>query len=144
METRIDYLTLSTGRTFHIPFDVLLVFSTNLLPDDIMDPAFLRRIPYKIEIRQPNAEQFRTAFERLCANYNVPYDAGTVNFIIEEIQQRYGQPLSFYQPKFIVDQAVNACRYEGRPMELEAEMVADALRNISTRHIEMEDSLRPA
>ncbi len=136
METRVDYLTLNTGRTFSIPFDVLLTFSTNLLPDDIMDPAFLRRIPYKIEIKQPSVEDFKKVFQKLCGANDLPYDEGMIHFVIDEVQQRYGQPLSFYQPKFIVDQAVNACKYEGRSLEMEPQMVEDALRNLSTRHVE--------
>ncbi|MEE9250166.1 MAG: AAA family ATPase, partial [Alphaproteobacteria bacterium] len=63
MEKRVDYLTLNTGKTFSIPFDELLIFSTNLLPEDIMDPAFLRRIPYKVELAAPSIENYRTLFE---------------------------------------------------------------------------------
>ena len=56
LESRVDYLKLHTGKSFSIPFDELVIFSTNLAPEDLMDPAFLRRLPYKIEIGTPSME----------------------------------------------------------------------------------------
>ena len=66
LESRVDYLTLHTGKKFQVPFDVLIVFATNLDPASLADEAFLRRIPYKIAIEDPTLEQFTRIFEMIC------------------------------------------------------------------------------
>ena len=63
LESRIDYLKLHTGKSFSIPFEELIIFSTNLEPEDLMDPAFLRRLPYKIEVGAPTLENFKRIFD---------------------------------------------------------------------------------
>jgi len=67
LENRVDFLKLHTGKTLTIPFEELIIFSTNLEPEDLMDPAFLRRLPYKIEVGPPTKENYRTIFEKECA-----------------------------------------------------------------------------
>ena len=62
LESRVEYLKLHTGKSFSLPFDELVVFSTNLAPRDLMDPAFLRRIPYKLEIGGPTPDEYRQIF----------------------------------------------------------------------------------
>ena len=64
LESRVDYLKLHTGKTFSIPFEELVIFSTNLEPEDLMDPAFLRRLPYKIEVGPPSREHYRKIFDQ--------------------------------------------------------------------------------
>ena len=63
LESKVDYLKLHTGKTFSIPFEELVIFSTNLEPEDLMDPAFLRRLPYKIEVGAPSKENYQKIFE---------------------------------------------------------------------------------
>ena len=63
LESRVDYLTLHTGKKFQVPFDVLIVFATNLDPKSLADEAFLRRIPYKIAVTDPTVEQFTQIFQ---------------------------------------------------------------------------------
>ena len=133
LEKRVDFLTLSSGRTFTLPFDVLIVFATNLTPEDLMDPAFLRRIAYKVEVNKPTEEQYRRVFRIECDKRGVPYDEGLVNFVIEKIQNVLDQPLSFYQPRFIVEQILAACRYEDTAPRMDLELIIDALDNISLR-----------
>jgi hypothetical protein len=133
METRIDYLSLNTGRTFSIPFDEMLVFSTNLLPEDIMDPAFLRRIPYKIGLPAPTEEEFLQTLQQECLLHGLESDDRIGRHIMHEIQERYKMPLAFYQPKFLVQQVVQACRYEGRAAEFEPELIAESLQHLSPR-----------
>src|SRR4030067_2110722 len=65
LEKRVDFLTLATGRKIDVPFDALIVFSTNLNPDELVDEAFLRRIRYKIHIPDPTWEEFREIFKRV-------------------------------------------------------------------------------
>src|SRR5207237_4542575 len=74
LESRVDYLTLHTGRKFQVPFDVLIVFATNLDPSSLADEAFLRRIPYKILAKNPSRAQFEKIFEMNCRRYGIPYD----------------------------------------------------------------------
>jgi DNA polymerase III delta prime subunit len=133
MEKRVDFLTLNTGKTFSIPFDVLLVFSTNLRPDDIMDPAFLRRIPYKVEIGAPKLDEYKALFALLSEQYAVEVPKGVPDMVAHELQTNYGQPLSFYQPKFVVEQCVASCKYLEKPVEMTQELVVDALENLSAR-----------
>ena len=74
LESRVDYLTLHTGKKFQVPFDVLVSFATNLDPAQLADEAFLRRIPYKIPIQDPTSDQFARIFELNCRKYNVEFD----------------------------------------------------------------------
>ncbi len=118
MEKRVDYLTLNTGKTFSIPFDELLIFSTNLLPEDIMDPAFLRRIPYKVELAAPSIESYRTLFQMLCAQHDLEYRDEIADFVAHELQATFEQPLSYFQPKFVVEQCIAACKYLGQEVTM--------------------------
>ncbi len=131
MEKRVDYLTLNTGRTFSFPFDELIIFSTNLTPRDIMDPAFLRRISYKIEIKRPEPEEFCDIFKLECDKAGVPFSDDLASFAMKEIQGKFEMPLGCYQPKFIIDQARYACKYEGRPPTLNSVLVSEALENLA-------------
>ena len=84
LEKRYDYLTLQTGKKIEIPFDVLIVFSTNLDPRDLMDEAFLRRIRYKINVPNPSWDDFRTIFQRNCAQRSIPYDEEMFKYLVLE------------------------------------------------------------
>jgi len=133
MEKRVDFLTLNTGKTFSIPFDELLVFSTNLMPEDIMDPAFLRRIPYKVELNAPTMENYRELFRNLCTQYDLPYDDAVPDLVAHELQATFDQPLSYFQPKFVVEQCVAACKYMGQPLSMNRELLFDAMENLSAK-----------
>ena len=71
LESRIDYLKLHTGKSFSIPFEEMVIFSTNLEPEQLMDPAFLRRLPYKIEVGAPAIERYRRIFEQECGRHGM-------------------------------------------------------------------------
>ena len=124
---------IQTGSTFTLPFDNLLIFSTNLAPSELMDAAFLRRIPYKVEMTFPTERQFRDAFVPLCQKYGLEANDGAISFAIREIQVTHEQPLCFYQPKFILEQVVAASKFEGVEPELSRDMVAQAIENISAK-----------
>ena len=141
MEKQIDFLALNTGRTFVIPFDEFLIFSTNLTPDDLMDPAFLRRIPYKVEIKYPSVDEFKATFRGICEKRGLECHEPLLLFVIGELRNKYDQPISFFQPKFIVDQVIAACKFEGRPAEIDVELISDALQNLTTRRT---DGVEPA
>lgn len=132
LERRVDYLKLHTGKSFSLPFDELVIFSTNLTPRDLMDPAFLRRIPYKLEVPGPTREEFRQIFQRLSKSRSLDAPDQVVNAIIAALQQLQDMPLAGYQPKFILDQVLSACKFENIPPRLRPDIIAMALGNLST------------
>ncbi|MEM1400815.1 MAG: ATPase [Pseudomonadota bacterium] len=133
LESRVDYLKLHTGKSFMVPFDEIVIFSTNMEPDDLMDPAFLRRIPYKLEIPGPTEDNYRVIFEAVAGKRGVQIQPGVLDYVIEELQVRSGQPLACYQPKFIVEQVFAACKFAGEQPVLTRELVAEALTNLFTK-----------
>ncbi|MFO1059971.1 MAG: hypothetical protein U1E53_23770 [Dongiaceae bacterium] len=132
LERRIDYLKLQTGKSFSLPFDALIVFSTNIEPDVLMDAAFLRRIPYKIHLPAPGEADYRRIFERAASRHGLQIPDDLVDLAIAELRRR-GLPLAGYQPGFVVDQIVTACRFHERPPAASAALVRAALANLSTR-----------
>lgn len=130
LEKRIDYLTLRTGKTFSVPFDELVIFSTNLTPGDLMDPAFLRRIPYKLEIEGPTREDYETIFKRICDTHELELPDDILAFVLDELHAKENTLVARYQPRFIVEQAIAACRYDGQSPKLTRELVADAWSNL--------------
>ncbi len=133
MESRVDYLKLHTGKSFSLPFDELVIFCTNLSPSALMDPAFLRRIPYKIEMAGPSAEEYRKIFHMCAKASGLEAPERVIDDVIWELCERSRFPLASYQPRFVVDQIQAACRFEGIEPEFRAELVAMALSNLYTR-----------
>jgi predicted ATPase with chaperone activity len=111
LEKRVDYLTLHTGRKIEVPFDVLIVFSTNLAPRDLVDEAFLRRIRHKIEIKDPTWDEYREIFRRMCTGRGVPYDDRGLAYLIQEHYLKPNRPRRACHPRDIVDQLVDIARY---------------------------------
>ena len=132
MESRVDYLKLHTGRSFQIPFDELVVFSTNLSPSSLMDPAFLRRIPHKIEVGAPSEEIFRTIFRAVGKARGVEVAEEAITFVVEELTVRNDFPLAGYQPGFLIDQVLAVRKYEGGPPVADADTLSFALANLYT------------
>lgn len=130
LQSRIDFLKLHTGKSFSIPFDELVIFSTNMAPADLMDPAFLRRIPYKLETEAPTAGDFRKIFRNVAAQRAIELPEEIIDYVLEELQEVSRVALACYQPGFIVDQVAAACKYEGMPAHFRQELVADALKNL--------------
>jgi hypothetical protein len=133
LENRVDYLKLHTGKSFSIPFEELVIFSTNLEPEDLMDPAFLRRLPYKIEIGAPSLDLYRQIFEKECARQGMTMPGGTFDLIVQKLKQDKGLDLAAYQPKFIVDQVVATCRFMGQAPHFEPRFIDYALNNLRVR-----------
>jgi energy-coupling factor transporter ATP-binding protein EcfA2 len=130
MENRIDYLKLNTGKSFSLPFDELLIFSTNLHPSDLMDGAFLRRIPYKIKLAAPEPEEFRRIFHSAAASRSLELTDGIIESVIELLTVRHQMGLAFFQPAFICERVAEACRCCGEPRRLTREAVMQALANL--------------
>jgi hypothetical protein len=133
MESRVDYLKLHTGKTFTIPFEELVIFSTNLEPEDLMDPAFLRRLPYKIEVGGPSLELFRTIFEKECNRQRLPLPEHLFDLIVHKLREEKGMELAAYQARFIVDQVVATCRFMGQSPHFEPRFIDYALDNLKVK-----------
>lgn len=133
LENRVDYLKLHTGKSFTIPFEELVIFSTNMEPEDLMDPAFLRRLPYKIEVGAPSLEIYRRIFDGECSRQSLPLPAEVFDYIVFKLKKEKGIELAAYQPKFIVDQVVATCRFMGQPPHFEPRFIDYALNNLRVK-----------
>ncbi len=133
LESRVDYLKLHTGKTFSIPFEELVIFSTNLEPEDLMDPAFLRRLPYKIEVAPPDMDHYRRIFEKECLRQGLTMRDEVFNFIVYMLKDGDGPDLAAFQPRFIVDQVVATCRFMGKVPELRSPYIEYAINNLRIR-----------
>jgi len=136
MENQVDYFKLATGTIFSLPFDVLLIFSTNLQPAELMEPAFLRRIQYKIKLFEPTRAEYRQIFDDVAKSRALTLTDQVFDFVVERL--RAGQfGLAYYQPRFICDQVVEACKCFNLPPQLTQELVAEALANL---YFDIEDA----
>ena len=133
LESRVDYLKLHTGKSFSIPFEELIIFSTNLEPEDLMDPAFLRRLPYKIEVGPPSLENFRTIFRNEAQKQGMTLADDIFDTIVYKLREEKKMDCAAYMPRFIVDQVVATCRFMGEPLHFEPRYVDYALDNLRVK-----------
>ena len=122
LEKRVDYLTLHTGKKIEIPFDMLIIFSTNLDPADLVDEAFLRRIRYKIGIESPSVEQFEEIFKRMCARKSIEYQAEAMSQIMG-IYRKKNLGLRSCHPRDIIEQLIDTARFLGQPPTLSPQLI---------------------
>ncbi|HTQ41052.1 MAG TPA: AAA family ATPase [Pirellulales bacterium] len=118
LEKRYDYLNLVSGKKIQVPFDQLIIFSTNLQPKDLVDEAFLRRIPYKIEVIDPTEEEFRQLFQMMCPKFGFEYRPETINYLIDKHYKQMQRSLRCCQPRDLLLQVRNFCSFHHLPMEL--------------------------
>jgi predicted ATPase with chaperone activity len=111
LENRVDFLTLHTGRKMEIPFDVLVVFSTNLPPRDLVDEAFLRRLRHKIEIGDPSYEEYRQIFQRVAQAKKVQYNDQGLAYLLQEWYIKRNRKLRASHPRDLCDQIIDIARY---------------------------------
>jgi type II secretory pathway predicted ATPase ExeA len=123
MDSQHDSLVTNRGQHFAVPFDLVLVFSTNLGPGDIADQAFLRRLGYKIELRPIEPEQYRQIWQRVCAERSTSFDGGLVDYAIEQLHRRRRVPLLPCHPRDLLGMALDRAAYLGR-----SKLDTDALR----------------
>jgi hypothetical protein len=126
LESRVDYLTLHTGKKFQIPFDVLTVFATNLDPKSLADEAFLRRIPYKIPIGDPSLEEFTRIFEMNCKRRNLKFHEVLVEYLQRRHYQPVERPFRACHPRDLLDQITALCRYRGVEPTITRELIDKA------------------
>jgi len=111
LESRVDYLTLHTGKKFQVPFDVLIVFATNLEPSSLADEAFLRRIPYKIAIGNPSIGEFTSIFELNCRRRGLKFHQVMVAYLHRRHYRPEERPMRACHPRDLLDQVAALCRY---------------------------------
>jgi hypothetical protein len=123
LESRVDFLTLHTGRKFEIPFNVFIVFATNLKPESLADEAFLRRIPYKILAKNPTMDEYCRIFELNCHRRGLPFDP----VMVEYLDRKYYKPrhlqMRSCHPRDLISQVVDICRYTNREPVITRELL---------------------
>ena len=127
LEERVDYLTLTTGRKFMLPFEQLIIFSTNLDPKDLVDDAFLRRIKHKIRIDPPNPELYKVIFQLVCRQRQIPFDESVVASLFQKYYDQGRTPRSS-DPRDLLDMAQSICRFHEQPVELTEELIDECAR----------------
>jgi predicted ATPase with chaperone activity len=133
LEKKVDYLTLHTGKKFQVPFDEIVIFSTNLPPKALTDAALLRRVHYKLRIDPPSAEEFEIIFQRVCQSHGLEFSKDLVSYLFDYFYHKNSLPLAAFHPKFIVEHVIAACRYEGIRPHFNHDLVKEALQNLVVR-----------
>jgi predicted ATPase with chaperone activity len=123
LEKQVDYLALQTGKKIAIPFDVLIIFSTNLSPKDLVDDAFLRRIRHKIEVPNPTPNEFREIFKRVAKHKNIPYSDDGLRYLIQEHYMKSGRDLRSCHPRDLCDQILDESKYRGVKPSMTRELI---------------------
>ena len=129
LETRYDFLNLPNGKKIKVPFDQLVIFSTNLEPRELVDEAFLRRIPYKIEVVDPTEDEFRRLFELMGEKLAVAYRPKAVDYLIAKHYREAKRSLRFCHPRDLLLQVRNYCQYHDLPAEMTNEHFDRAVEN---------------
>jgi predicted ATPase with chaperone activity len=129
LENRVDFLTLHTGRKIEVPFDVLIVFSTNLPPKDLVDEAFLRRLRHKIEIGDPSYEEYREIFKRVSQAKGVQYNDQALAYLLQEWYIKRNRKLRASHPRDLCDQIIDIARYLSAEPVMSREMIDRAAQS---------------
>ncbi|WP_442482432.1 AAA family ATPase [Aeoliella sp. SH292] len=129
LEKGFDFLNLASGRQIQVPFDMLFVLSTNLEPRDLVDEAFLRRIPYKIEVADPTEEEFRALFAMLAAKARFACTPQAIDYLIEAHYHRASRPMRFCHPRDLLRQIRNYCDVHELPAEVTNDCLDMAVEN---------------
>lgn len=129
LDRRLDFLTLPGGRNFEIPFDIFVVFATNLNPSELADDAFLRRIPNKIKIGYATKPQFQTIFRKACDELLLDYDEAVLEHLVRYITVELNRPLCSCYPRDILRQILWNASYRQAEPKLDKHTVEQACRN---------------
>jgi hypothetical protein len=129
LENRHDYLNLPTGKKFCVPFEQIILFSTNLQPESLVDEAFLRRVPFKIHIGDPSIEEFTEIFRRACETYGIAWRPEIVEELIQNHFRKPGRSLRRCHPRDLLHQVKCLCSYRNERMELRTDFLEIACKN---------------
>jgi len=133
LEMNYDILALQSGEKFVVPFDTLVIFSTNFHPNEIFDGAALRRIFFKIKIDGPDQEMFLKIFAMVARKRKMPLDQDTLVYLLREKYPAIGNVYANYQPTFLIDQMVAICEFEGIPYQMSPALIDRAWANMFVR-----------
>ncbi len=129
LEKRFDFLRASNGKKIQVPFDQLVIFSTNLEPRDLVDDAFLRRIPYKIEVPNPTRDEFVKLFEIMADRFGFEFQPACMDYLISKHYLPVNRPFRNCHPRDLLLQIKNYCKYRKLPMEITLEGLDFACEN---------------
>jgi predicted ATPase with chaperone activity len=121
LENRHDFLTLPSGKKIQVPFQQLIIFSTNLDPADLVDEAFLRRIPYRIEVRDPDEVEFRSLFQLAADRFGCEFEGVAVDHVLNSFYRGHDRPMRRCHPRDLLLQVRNYCTYHDIPFEMRPE-----------------------
>jgi len=135
LEKNVDYLSLQTGRKFEVPFDALMVFSTNINPRDLVDDAALRRLRYKILVDKPDMETFVEIFIRAGRRFGLEVTEDILSFVLFDLYENEpGAEFHAFHPRFLIEQSLAICAYEAVEPQLTPDFLRRAWRNLFTEH----------
>jgi predicted ATPase with chaperone activity len=127
LDRKIDFLTLSGGKKIEIPFELFVVFATNMDPEQLVDAAFLRRIQTKIKVGMATEQQFAEIFRRTCEQSGLRYDASLIEELIQVLKNRLKEPLRPCYPRDLVNQIMWKAKYEGSKPRLDRDSLIRAV-----------------
>jgi predicted ATPase with chaperone activity len=122
LEHDVDYMTLQTGQKLQVPFRQLLVISTNLDPDLVMEPAILRRMGYRLHLNYPSVEQYAAIFQRYADRRDLAVPDGLLEMLMQRYQ-REERPLRCCDPRDLIERVRDICRFHRRKALLSDELV---------------------
>lgn len=129
LEKRVDFLNLHSGGMFPVPFDLLLIFATNLAPTDLVEEAFLRRIHYKVHVSSPDPGEYRKIFRRCCEERGIAYQEAAVRYIYERFYERLGMEPRGCHPRDILDHLLDISSFLGAERRLATDLLDRACRS---------------
>jgi len=129
MERRVDYLKFNSGGKITVPFEAFLIFSTNLNPEQLGDEAFLRRIQYKMLLRNPDEQEFASIFQRFCESKSLPHQDGLIARFIDKHYRKARRPFRRCHPRDVLSHAIDLIHFEKLHFELTDELVDRAFES---------------
>ncbi len=129
LETRVDYLTLHTGKKLRVPFDTLVVLCTNMAPQKLADEAFLRRMANKIHVGDPTVAAYTEIFQRTCKKYGIPFEVQAVEYLYHQYYTKHGIRPRSCHPRDLLKQVVSFGKFAGIPPALGPGVLDRACRN---------------
>ncbi|PWH19430.1 MAG: ATP-binding protein [Acidobacteria bacterium] len=129
LENQVDFLRLLSGQTIVVPFKLLLVFSTNLAPYELMDDAFLRRIQIKVELSSPDEKMFAQIFLLECKNHNIPFNKDAFVYLVNKWYKQSGRSMQAVHPRDLLRTIKAICDYEGIPPAMTPELLDQACKS---------------
>ncbi len=144
LESKHDFLTLSTGKKIQVPFEQLIIFSTNLDPADLVDEAFLRRIPYRIEVKDPDTDEFHSLFQLAAASAGCEYDPDSVNHLLEKHYRPNRRPLRRCHARDLLLLLRNFCTYNELQLEMRPDYFDRVAKSFFTRELAGDGESHPS